>query len=412
MGAGPSGVSLPDGSVISEAENLRRVRASQDSWTIANNDHLDPWVPRADAYGSGGFTRAAVSSDFRASERQYRSDLETMSQGFGDFLEGFGGTAGQPRVAPAEFHAAGLRLGLDDARVGKAYGYQMRIEPGSGAEVAYDPMTGLPVNGGGWTNGGGLDDRIGRAAKWLVTPIESIKNFTDVGVEPAMRTMAEMDALAKSPESGLLTRMAANLTLGHLASSAGAVDGYVPDSPLGLALSALSIPAGAKFTFGVVDDVRLGTSGPYNARMIGQALEEAHPGQVTSSTLPTLADRNVSLAGTRHPVSGVVFDTRGFPIFDDIAAFDTRIGSKYSAVEDSTLHMRAATRDLREAIERGEVAASQFTETQLRAIQGGKPKIPDWTWHHHQDVGRMQLIPTVIHKQTGHVGGFELWFRN
>ncbi|MCB5190294.1 HNH endonuclease, partial [Methylobacillus arboreus] len=154
-----------------------------------------------------------------------------------------------------------------------------------------------------------------------------------------------------------------------------------------------------------------GSALPYNARSIEYLLETQYPGQVTSTTLPSVLDKNVLLAGTRHPVSGIVFDSRGFPVFDSVAIFDTRIASRYSVIENSSAHMRAATRDLREAISRGEVGSSQFTEQQLRAIQGGKPNIPNLTWHHHQDISRMQLIPTKIHQQTGHVGGFEMWFR-
>ncbi|MCG7500017.1 HNH endonuclease [Vibrio sp. Of7-15] len=32
-----------------------------------------------------------------------------------------------------------------------------------------------------------------------------------------------------------------------------------------------------------------------------------------------------------------------------------------------------------------------------------------WTWHHHQDPGRMQLLPYGIHKLYNHVGGFVKW---
>jgi hypothetical protein len=35
---------------------------------------------------------------------------------------------------------------------------------------------------------------------------------------------------------------------------------------------------------------------------------------------------------------------------------------------------------------------------------------PYFTWHHHQDVGRMQLVPRTIHRDTGHIGGFEMWY--
>ncbi|QCL68718.1 HNH endonuclease [Neisseria flavescens] len=30
--------------------------------------------------------------------------------------------------------------------------------------------------------------------------------------------------------------------------------------------------------------------------------------------------------------------------------------------------------------------------------------IPDYTWHHHQDTGRMQLVPEEKHSPTGHIG--------
>ncbi|HEZ0007199.1 TPA: HNH endonuclease, partial [Neisseria meningitidis] len=35
----------------------------------------------------------------------------------------------------------------------------------------------------------------------------------------------------------------------------------------------------------------------------------------------------------------------------------------------------------------------------------GEAKIPSYTWHHHQDTGRMQLISERKHTQTGHIGG-------
>ena len=31
-------------------------------------------------------------------------------------------------------------------------------------------------------------------------------------------------------------------------------------------------------------------------------------------------------------------------------------------------------------------------------------EIPDYTWHHHQDTGRMQLIREDSHHDTGHIG--------
>ncbi|MEX1027031.1 MAG: HNH endonuclease [Candidatus Paceibacterota bacterium] len=149
---------------------------------------------------------------------------------------------------------------------------------------------------------------------------------------------------------------------------------------------------------------------PYNPHSVREALEERHPGQVTSTTVPPVNPRNnVHLAGTRHH-TGIVFDQRGFPIFDDVARVDLHISSAQVAGRNYRSQMRAATRALRAELESGAIPASRFTPEQLRAIRGGRNKIPGFTWHHHQDIGRMQLVPEGIHADVGHIGGFEMWY--
>jgi filamentous hemagglutinin len=123
------------------------------------------------------------------------------------------------------------------------------------------------------------------------------------------------------------------------------------------------------------------------------------------------SDKNARLAGQRHPETGIVFDDRGFPIFDDVAAFDTRIASDAAGVANRRVHMVAASKQLDEAIKRGERSAAGFSQKQLEAIENHLPEIPGYTWHHHQIRGRMQLVPTDIHDRTGHIGGFKEWFQ-
>jgi hypothetical protein len=148
--------------------------------------------------------------------------------------------------------------------------------------------------------------------------------------------------------------------------------------------------------------------GPYSPQGMRAMLEKNNPGaKIESSTLPDSKLKNVKLAGQRHPETGIVFDNRGFPIFDDVAKFDTRIGREIVRIDNPKLHMREATRNLREQINLGEIDKSRFNTEQLTAIKEGRAKIPEYTWHHHQDVGRMQLIPTEVHKMTGHIGGME-----
>lgn len=133
--------------------------------------------------------------------------------------------------------------------------------------------------------------------------------------------------------------------------------------------------------------------------------DDFYSGNVTSTTVPPFSAPNVRLAGQAHPVTGVVFDQRGFPIFDKDVVFDTRLPATSFQGSSYQSQMRMATRDLRAAIERAPELGSAFSPSQLQAIQAGNVRIPGLTWHHHQDAGRMQLVPTGVHRDTHHIGG-------
>jgi len=51
---------------------------------------------------------------------------------------------------------------------------------------------------------------------------------------------------------------------------------------------------------------------------------------------------------------------------------------------------------------------SYFDDTQLSAIGKGQTPI-GYTWHHDIQSGRMQLVPTSIHRNCTHYGGRERW---
>lgn len=156
------------------------------------------------------------------------------------------------------------------------------------------------------------------------------------------------------------------------------------------------------------------------SRDIMNVLEKRYPGQVSSSTIPRSDARMVHMAGKRHPKSGIVYNLKGFPIFDDVTVFDTRIPSSIADDLDKRKmrkHFEAATESLNKYIknlkdmdEKGKsqynAIRSRFTPEQLNAIEKGQSKIPGFTWHHHEGFSRMQLIPTKkYHVKTGHVGG-------
>jgi hypothetical protein len=115
--------------------------------------------------------------------------------------------------------------------------------------------------------------------------------------------------------------------------------------------------------------------------------------------------QRLRLAGQRHPETGVVFDQRGSPIFDNDTAYDTRFtGSEFGQASYQT-QMRMASRDLRTTIGTNSQLRSQFNSTQLQAIQSGNTEFTGYTWHHHQDSGRMQLVDKTVQGRTGHIGG-------
>ena len=121
--------------------------------------------------------------------------------------------------------------------------------------------------------------------------------------------------------------------------------------------------------------------------------------------MPPSNGKNVKLADQRHSKTKVPFDSKGFPNFEKYVEYDTKLDIQEFRSKSSTGQMRLATKDLTEAIRKGQVRKSSFNTEQLRAIEKGKSKIPDYTWHHHQDTGRMQLIREDIHRRTGYIGG-------
>ncbi len=104
---------------------------------------------------------------------------------------------------------------------------------------------------------------------------------------------------------------------------------------------------------------------------------------------------------TRHSVSGVEMRD-GFPVFD--SAHDFRIPGSLVDASDFR-QMSAATRDLRSVLDANPRLYRQFTAQQRLAVRTGSDRIPGYTWHHHQDMVRLQLVDRNLHRLTGHSGG-------
>ena len=170
-----------------------------------------------------------------------------------------------------------------------------------------------------------------------------------------------------------------------------------------------------------------GNAAPYDPKTARADLEAVHGDQNVAST--TVANNPVQRVNS-DPVKGVTvienssgkavqveykdpttgqsrtanvpYDSRGLPVFDDVAQYTTKIDTSVPYEKQ----FGKATKDLRDAINSGKVDATQFTPEQLAKIQAGSDKIPGLTWHHNAQSApnNMQLVPTPIHNQVTHLG--------
>lgn len=126
---------------------------------------------------------------------------------------------------------------------------------------------------------------------------------------------------------------------------------------------------------------------------------------------------NSHLEGTTHPESGVPYvsdivelpDGRiiegVFPEFESIV--DIQLPEELLQ-ESDTKQMRYCNEQLKKMLEENPELREKFTERQLEQIEAGyKPE--GYTWHHHQETGKMQLVEYSKHDVSRHTGGKSLW---
>ncbi len=139
---------------------------------------------------------------------------------------------------------------------------------------------------------------------------------------------------------------------------------------------------------------------------IQQYLQKAAPYTYEGPNGPkTIRLRKGELAGDKHPVTGIPYDADGFPIFKSKGEV---ILKEADLKKSRTTHFRKCSKALYEQIIKDPDLASRFTKEEIQMFkQGETPK--HYTWHHHQDTGRMQLVDYQIHHDTGHTGGYRIW---
>lgn len=130
-----------------------------------------------------------------------------------------------------------------------------------------------------------------------------------------------------------------------------------------------------------------------------------------------LLTRNQALEGDVHPITGVPFEqktvvdaagnqaTGVFPKFE--SAFDAKLPEDMLKASDKE-QFAECNHQLQEHIGKNPDSTSSFSAEQLDQVRNGDT--PDgYTWHHNEELGKMQLVKSDVHGLTGHTGGRSIW---
>ena len=152
-----------------------------------------------------------------------------------------------------------------------------------------------------------------------------------------------------------------------------------------------------------------------NEKVDAMLQDEAFQAEILEET-KQIFTINEHLEGTVHSETNIPFTSKEVEIdgesrlgvFPDFpASYETQLPETLHEASDYEQATRC-NEQLSQALENGSLDTEQFTDRQLEQIRNGdKPE--GYTWHHHEDLGRMQLVPSDIHEKTGHTGGRSLW---
>ena len=146
-----------------------------------------------------------------------------------------------------------------------------------------------------------------------------------------------------------------------------------------------------------------------------EAPETPEAPEAPEATIPTI---NQHLDGSAHPETQIPFNSKEIvidgnseigvvPDFSEYCVSEVQLPENLYEVRDYE-QSNYCNEKLRQDLENGNLDPEQFTDRQLEQIRNGdKPE--GYTWHHNEDLGRMQLVNSDVHDKTGHTGGRHLW---
>lgn len=160
----------------------------------------------------------------------------------------------------------------------------------------------------------------------------------------------------------------------------------------------------------------LGGKGPIDSLKSRKEVEDMYGKEnVISRSVPDLSKPNVNMAGRAINVElddgrvvKVVFNQKGLVDLTPHMKVELVFPPKTMFEKDYKKHLSMSSKALWAEVQKDPVLKSKFTAQELLDMKQGKEKIGKYTWHHHQDLGRMQLVETKIHEKVPHVGAASL----
>ena len=171
----------------------------------------------------------------------------------------------------------------------------------------------------------------------------------------------------------------------------------------------------------VPERIGVNTSGELSPIQVKELIKKGmSPGIVNDCTLQNdvykLKTVNEKLVDTVHPESKVsyvkkVIDLFGtkiegvFPKFD--AVYTTNLPPEKLLASDKTQFEHCISK-LQQDIKDNPALQEKFSKRQIEQIKNGKTP-SGYTWHHNEEVGKMELVDSKIHDISKHTGGKAIW---
>lgn len=123
--------------------------------------------------------------------------------------------------------------------------------------------------------------------------------------------------------------------------------------------------------------------------------------------------RNSDLEGKKHSQTDVPYERDTlpdgqegvFPVFD--AKVEIELPEDLYEGTDRE-QFRYCNKQLKEQIQNNPELIGSFRKEQIEQIDNERTP-SGYTWHHHQQPGKMQLVSTDEHAASGHTGGRVIW---